>query len=159
MATPLKRIRELARARTTYHIGLIQTKAYRLLKQRTAKALAPEKITPAEWAFLGVLYDAPGSIRLNKVADALGVEAPFVTAMMRKLQKNQYLQLEADPDDSRAKAICLTDEGRAFVQRTEKTLRETMKPLIKGISMQDLLTFLSVTQRLIENAEKGQHET
>ncbi len=150
----LKKITILAKNQKTYQVGLLQTKAYRVLKQRTAELLKTSDISTVEWAMLGILYDNSQGIRLNILADELGVEAPFVTKMMRKLLKNNLINLIADPEDSRAKVVCLTKQGKSFVEKTELYISKKMKNTFKDISKGDLLRYVLVLQTIVDSTQE-----
>ena len=138
---------------TTYRIGLMHTKLNRLLKQRTTRSLEGTGVNPPEWALLGVLFDSKKGIRLSEVAEELGVEASFVTTMVKSLTKRDLVTLQVDPDDNRAKEITLTATGKAFVDKTEKHLRDTMRPLVGKTSIRNLITYFSVLNTLVDVAE------
>ncbi len=151
----LKKIRMAARNRTTYRVGLLQSKAYRSLQQHTAGKLAPSGISPSDWAFLGLLYDnAENPIRPREIADELGVEAPFVTRLFEQLRKKGLVQKKPDPRDRRATLLFLTAQGREFVQRTEALLREETKGLLKDIPRGDILSYIAVLEKIIENSNE-----
>ncbi len=149
-----KKISAAARNTTTYRIGLLQAKAYRVLKQHTAKALEPLDISTIEWAFLGLLTETPAGIRAAVAAEELGVEAPFVSALLKKLEKKQLIDAAEDTTDSRAKLLRLTKKGEAFVASTEQHLRAAMRPLVAGVSLSDLLAYISVLEAISKHREK-----
>jgi DNA-binding MarR family transcriptional regulator len=146
------------RNRKTYQIGLLQAKAYRILKQHTSNALEHLNISTTEWALLGFLNDQPKAIRANVVAEVLGVEPPFVTVLIKKLEKQGLLSIEADASDNRSKLIELSAKGTAFVGETELYVRDKMRPLAQGTGLTDIAGYVAVLERIIENAsqdEKG----
>lgn len=147
----LQKVQTAARHNTTYQVGLLQTKAYRVLKQHTARVLSEFDISTIEWAFLGLLNDNPKGLRLNVLATELGVEAPFITQMSIRLKKTGYFEHREDPEDSRAKIIMMTKEGKEFVASAEKHLRAETKALFLGVSTSDLLTYISVLDTIIHN--------
>ena len=150
----LKKIETLIHNRTTYRVGLLQAKAYRALKKRTGDVLSQYDISTVEWALLGLLFDHKDGMRSLALAHELGVEAPFITALFSKLEKQGYVEREKDQTDSRVKIICLTEEGRRFVEKTEASVRAHMKPLIAGAAVSDVLVYVSVLERITQNAEK-----
>ncbi len=156
MAGIVKKIRTAAQNTTTYRIGLLQAKAYRALKQYTTKALAHLDISTVEWAFLGLLFDEPNGLRASEAALELGVEAPFITVLHKKLGKKKLVEAKQDEHDTRAKVLFLSKEGRRFVEETEIYLRGKMRPLVRGTSMKDILAYISVLQTIEENSsDKG----
>ena len=118
-----KKIKIAVENRTTYKVGLLQTKAYRVLNRRTAKLLAPFGISPIEWAFIGVLSEMPDGARSSLLAEKIGVAAPFVTKLVKKLSKKNFVEEKIDQADERAKRIMLTKKGKQFVGTTEPYLR------------------------------------
>jgi DNA-binding MarR family transcriptional regulator len=154
LQTITKDIQKAMHSMTTYHVGIVQNQAYRLLKQRTAKALAPAGITPSEWALLGYLSDIDGGVRPAHLAAEIGVEPPYISAMVRMLTEKEFIKMIPDDTDSRAKKICITKTGMAFVKKTESEIRTIMRPVVDGVSMRDLYTYYRVMQKIIANIEK-----
>ena len=149
----LKKITNAAGNNSTYRVGLLQTKAYRVLKQHTGKALASSSISSVEWAFLGILFDNKKGIRGSDAAEMLGVEAPFITSMAAKLMDMSFLDQKKDESDGRAKMLVLTDKGLEFVETTEKQLRKEMKQLVEGVSIAELFGYLTTLQRIVDNGK------
>ena len=147
----IKKIINAANLRTTYRIGLLQTKAYRILKQHTAETLSPYGISTIEWAFLGLLHDAPEGMRSKAAADEIGVEAPFITAMVASLRKKDLVLEGQDKKDSRAKNLSLTEKGHEFVIATEKILKESVRGIMKGIGAGDIVSYLAVLKQMVDN--------
>ncbi len=154
MSNIFEKLTSAANNTTTYRIGLLQAKAYRSLKQQTTEALAHLDISTTDWAFLGLLYDHKDGMRATDVAEELGVEAPFVSVLLKKFETREFLFIETSPDDSRSKVVSLTEVGRAFVPSTEKNLRLHMRQLVSGASIQDIVAYISVLETIIQNASK-----
>lgn len=147
----IKKITAAARNQKTYRVGLLQTKAYRILKQATTDALAHLEITSTHWAFLGLLDDQKKGMRPADAARELIVEAPFVTQMFRELKALGLVESLPDQKDTRAKLISLTTKGKAFVIKTEVYLRKEIKPVIKNAEMADLLSYIIVLEQIVSN--------
>jgi MarR family transcriptional regulator for hemolysin len=154
MAGIIRKVRAAVQNSKTYQIGLLQTKAYRVLKQFVDDALEHLKVTSTEWAFLGLLYEANTGMRAMDIAHELGVEAPFVTVLIKKLEKQGFIEAREDSKDRRAKRICLTDLGRTFVKETEVYLRGELRTLIKGGNISDIASYITVLELIIENNPK-----
>ena len=136
--------------RTTYRVGLLQAKAYRILKSTTTQLLKPLGISTIEWAFLGLLHDR-GSLRSKAAALELGVEPPFITVLVTSLKNRGLVSETKEANDTRAKSLQLTEEGRVFVDSTEKIVREGMRSSIKGVHLNDLLGYLAVLETIVTN--------
>ena len=157
MAGLINKIKGLVKNRTTYRVGLLQAKAYRLLKVRTGEVLSKYNITTIDWALLGLLNDNKDGIKSSSLAQELGVEAPFITALFAKLNKLDLVQSNPLPNDNRVKIITLTDKGFAFVESTESIVRNHMRPLLSGVPMKDVLAYVSVLEKMIENSNKEEN--
>jgi DNA-binding MarR family transcriptional regulator len=153
MSGIIKKISAATNNQTTYKVGLLQAKAYRALKKHTTEALAHLDVSSVEWAFLGILYDNKNGIRSSDAADELGVEAPFITATFGKLEKKDLVETKVDKTDSRAKLLCLTASGRQFVTSTETHVRSKMRPILTGLSAKDVISYLVVLEKIIENSK------
>lgn len=138
----------------TYRLGLIQAKAFRILKQRTGTALEPYGITATEWAFLGMLIDQPQGIRAGEAAEELGVEAPFVTRLVKSLEGRALIETKSSSLDSRAKVLCLTPTGTAFVHEVEPVVRAALRTLARDIARKDLLGYMRTLEGIVRTGEK-----
>jgi DNA-binding MarR family transcriptional regulator len=141
---------------STYRVGLLQAKAYRILKQNTAKLLEPQDLSTLDWALIGILYDSKEGRRMSTLASLLGVEPPLITRMIMRLEKKEIVRQKKDYEDVRAKVVTITSEGQRIVKKTEKILRAGTKELFHGVSIKDLLYYIFVLEKIVENNEKIQ---
>lgn len=137
---------------TTYGIGLIQTKAYRILNQQTAQALKKHKITPVDWALLGLLYESKTNLRMSELATKLGVEAPFITERGLILKKLGLINIASLPNqDKRVKYITLTKKAKDKVPDIETELIKAMRPLLHGASLKDAIGYKRILETILKN--------
>jgi DNA-binding MarR family transcriptional regulator len=134
---------------TTYNSGLLQTKAYRILKKHITHHLTPYALSSVEWALLGQLYDHK-QMRIADLAEALDVEGPFITRLVNDLIKRNWLTRIDDSADARVRLVTLTSDARKKIPLIEKDLRSKTKTFLKGISIQDLLGYISVLEFIVE---------
>ncbi len=153
MSNFIKKINSVSRTHTTYRVGMLQSKAYRVLKKWTDEALSEYGITAVHWALIGLLFENKKGLQQNKIAQELGVEAPFVTRLIQELQRKKLIKSVSDATDSRAKCTLLTPQGYEFVSNAEGTLRNEISSLLVGIPLRDLASYLYVLERIIENSE------
>ena len=139
---------------TTYRVGLLQARAFRLLNVRMVALLEPYGIRPLDWALLGAVHDSPEELTPAAIADLLGVKAPHVTVMIRGLKGKGLVVEHSDSADRRKKFIALTPEGVAFIPRVEKVVREGMKELVKGVGVKDVLSYAQVLAAMVANGEQ-----
>ncbi len=137
---------------STYKTGLLQAKAYRSLKQITSKALLPYKLSPLEWALLGLLFDSRDGFKLVEIAELLGVESPFVTVLIDGLETKELVRRTVKAEDKRAKMITLTQKGIDLIPVIEKDLLTQTKVLLKGTRMNEVLSYIKVLSKIVENS-------
>lgn len=137
---------------TTYQAGLLQARAYRKLKNFMGEHLAPYDLTMMQWAVLGYVYDheANGGVRTSLLAFQFDVESSLMTNMVNDLEKRELLYREVDPDDSRARRVLPTQEGRKLVPTIEQALRSSMDEWLDDINRRHFLHYIKVLQTIAE---------
>lgn len=145
--------KKLPTVTTTYRIGLLQAKAYRLLNVYTARLLEPHGIRPLDWALLGAVLDKPAGVSPAELAEELGVKAPHVSVMLRGLKKRGLLYDCVDEADRRQKFVSLTADGLKFIPKVEKELRSKMRVLVKDASVKDVFAYVQVLESIVKNGE------
>jgi DNA-binding MarR family transcriptional regulator len=133
---------------TSYQCGLLQAKAYRLLRSAAAASLEPYQLSVAEWSVLVQLQGA-GGMRHSHIATALQVEAPLVTALVKQLERKRLVRRSSDPQDSRAKRLFLTRKGAQMIPHLEDAVRGTVEEMFDGISDERLLAYFSVMEAIV----------
>ena len=140
---------KLKQKTTTYNTGILQSKAYRILKSETAQVLSRHDITPLDWALLGKLFDHPDGLSLTILADFLDVEPPLITRRVSILERGGLLAKGPDQTDQRAKRVALTTKGAKIVSTVEPKLKKAMKPLVAGVSRRDLVGYFRVLSAIV----------
>lgn len=134
-----------------YSTGLLQGKAYRALQFHLTKALFPFDISIPEWKLLGQLCDH-GPMKLIDLAEILDVKAPLVTRLSSQLEKKGLVRRENDPGDKRIKIIYLLLPGKRMLPVIEKRVKAKMERLLLGTSRPELLTYVRVLARIVDNS-------
>ncbi|MBA3724183.1 MAG: MarR family transcriptional regulator [Candidatus Levybacteria bacterium] len=134
-----------------YNAGILQGKAYRILTAQLTSALIPFKLSIPEWKLLGQLADN-GSMKLARLADLLGVEAPLITSLVDSLEKKGLVKRTEDKVDKRAKIIQGTKKAMKLVEKIEPTVQATMKPLLHGITEKEFRSYMHVLEAIVKNS-------
>jgi MarR family transcriptional regulator, organic hydroperoxide resistance regulator len=104
------------------------------MKWRAAvdRAVAPLGLTHAQYSMLSSLY---GMVRAGerpsqrRLADHTGLEPIYVSKLVRALEAAALVQRTADPDDSRAIRLALTDAGTDVAKRAIAIVRDLQEEL------------------------------
>ena len=92
--------------------------------------LSPYSLTlKHSWALHAL--DEPLSMR--GLAERLGIDASYVTAIADQLEERGLIERRAHPTDRRIKTLALTEEGRRFRERVLGDLWSTI-PSLDGLS-------------------------
>ena len=142
--------KRLFQYRKTYNAGLLQAKAFRILKKHTNTALKPYDISATEWGILGLLQDERSDIKLSDIASALGVKAPFITRSMAVLLAKGYVTQVNLPKDARVRIARLTPTGKKFVTKTEPVVAKMIKTTFANISVRNLFGYVMTLHQIVE---------
>jgi DNA-binding MarR family transcriptional regulator len=137
----------------SYISGTIQTRAYRLLRQRVVEVLSAYDLTPTYWSMLGIIMESRDGIRQTDVAKLLQVKPPLVTMMTRELQSRDLIVSVTNQFDARAKLLTTTPAGKKFVKTIEASMSKMLDGLLEGLSESDMLTYQKVLTTIIANGE------
>jgi DNA-binding PadR family transcriptional regulator len=70
--------------------------------------------------------------------------------------KNGLLEREKLPDDARANAVKLTDDGRALLEAATLGAKEADKAILSALPKNKRASFLETLRRIAETLEKGE---
>jgi MarR family transcriptional regulator, organic hydroperoxide resistance regulator len=109
-------------------------------------------ITFEQWTVLNVLYTEPGLIQ-SEIAMRTYKDKTNVTRILDVLSKNGYVVRENHGKDRRSSCIFLTDAGRNMFNDLIPCVELINEQFRKGISNEELKIFISVLDRICNNAE------
>ncbi len=142
---------------TTYQIGVLVARTHRVLKAHTDEVLAPYDLTSVDWAILGLLHDDKQTgMKLSVLSEELGVEAPFITVRIKRLQNRKLVTVEAGKNDKRERLATITATGSELVTAIEPILRRESRTWLKGVGPLDVKGFIAVMKTVTLNDQKDQ---
>ena len=144
--------------RKTYKAGLLQSKAFRILKYRTKEVLKPFSINATDWGVLGLLIDDKKGMQLRVIAQEAGVKQPYITRSIATLSALGYVTLARSQTDARAQIAFITKTGTAFVQSTEKIVLKQLKETFGNTSKLSLLGYVQTLDAIVSNAKDQYQE-
>src|SRR3954454_9814108 len=104
---------------------------------------ADGELSAAQLSTLKMLLDAgPSSgggsgVRVGEIARNLGVKVPSATEQIIKLERAGLARREADPADSRAVRVTLTEAGLAAVESANESRNSVMASILATLSDDD----------------------
>ena len=135
---------------TTYQVGVLQSRAYRNLREFMAQHLDAYDYTMMEWALIGLVYDytSDGGARVSQLAVLMDVEVSLITNMLNALEQRKLIERVIDPTDKRARRIITTRKAENDVKRIEKMMRKQMKIWLGNVHDQQLRSYVKILQNL-----------
>ena len=151
-------MKSLLKYRKTYKAGLLQAKAFRILKYRTNEVLKPFSINSTDWGVLGLLVDEKKGVQLRVIAQEVGVKQPYITRSIATLSRLGYVTLVRSEVDARAQNAVITSKGKTFVHATEKIVLKQLKETFGDISKRSLFGYVETLDTIVSRASDQYRE-
>ena len=123
-----------------------------------AERIRPLELSPPQAGVLRLLAQFPGQSQ-RELADALGMHAPRLVAMIDELADRGLVARDRDPDDRRNYAISLTDAGRQLFAELGRVARQHEHAITTGLNDDERAQLLALLRRIAEeqNLRPGVH--
>jgi DNA-binding MarR family transcriptional regulator len=90
-----------------------------------------------------------GPMTLTEVAEANGVDAPYATLIVDKLEAHGLVERRPHPEDRRRKLVALTAHGREAIATADAILLRP-PPAVGALRTGELQHLISLLQRLVD---------
>ena len=77
------------------------------------------------------------------------------TGILQNMEKNGYITRAPVEHDGRLKKLCLTEKAERRHDEIHRNIENIERQLRKGISQEEIETFLDIVGRMAENLEKS----
>ena len=123
-----------------------------------AERIRPLNLTPPQAGVLRRLAQFPGQSQRG-LADALGIHAPRLVALIDELEERGLVARDRDPNDRRNYAISLTDKGRRALAELAGVAREHELAITAALNDDERAELLDLLRRLAQqqNLAPGVH--
>lgn len=99
---------------------------------RIAAQAAGSTTPSAQWRTLSIL-ETDGAMRVGALADASRVTQPGMTRLLATMTEEALVSRVADPADSRATVIEISQKGRDELKRWREVISETLEPRFQSL--------------------------
>jgi len=118
-----------------------------------AYLLENQQTTVSQYNVLAAL-DTEDFTRMHQVARALHISKPAITHLVDRLEKEELISRNVDPQDRRAYVITLTKKGKQVVRNVQKQFISFVTEVLDSTSAQDRETMKNFYKRLTEHFDK-----
>ncbi len=137
----------------TYEIGLLQAKAYRVLKKKTKMVLGDYNIDDIEWSILGVI-DHEKFATTSLLSNELSVETSFINKVANRLIDKGLIEQIDHESDRRSFYYQLCPKGKKLILELEPKLMKEVGKLVRPLSLQDIAGYKRTLEKIISHESK-----
>lgn len=97
---------------------------------------------------ISLCKEPPG---IGELAEIMGSSHQNVKQLLMKLQRKDFVRLEADPSDARRQRVVLTQACLDFCRRNDDASAALMERLFEGVTPEQLAATISTVTRIEDN--------
>ena len=90
---------------------------------------------------------------IKDIEQELDISKSVASNLMKRMEKNGFIQLETSKTDKRAKYIRLTPQSQERMKKIRDFFDEMNLSILNGVSEQELLIFSQVMAKFYQNIE------
>lgn len=128
-----------------FSTGFLITKASRIVIHMYQKELSQYNITPPQGSILWILSRTK-DVSQTEIVRALMLDKANVSALVRKLKEEGYIDVKTAENDGRKSILSLTAKGKDIVKkidRIDKKISQTIEKTGKGNNVNAVRGFLN----------------
>lgn len=107
-------------------------------------------ITAEQFSILVVLWYRDG-VSQKEISEQLNRDKTTVTRVLMNMKKNKLIRQVTDAEDNRSNLVYLTAKGKEIQKAGVKVSGELYLKVLKGIPQAQLITGISVLQKMIQS--------
>lgn len=134
-----------------HHVGLLNGRTYqKILKKQPLAQFRSEqsKILSSLWNYENEC------MTFTDLSQKTGLAINTLTSMIKKLEEQGLVSLEACKIDKRKRYVSLTELGKAQKEIGDEVSYELGEQFYKGFSTQEIFEFESYLERIIQNLKE-----
>jgi MarR family 2-MHQ and catechol resistance regulon transcriptional repressor len=124
-----------------------------LVDRAHALALLPVDLSASQFNVLTVLKRAAGPVQMGKLAKALSVPPPNLTAVVETLRQRELIERAVNPADRRSAIISISPKGDELLLRFLPGHWPFLESLFSGLDQSERETMTGMLSRLLLAAE------
>jgi MarR family transcriptional regulator for hemolysin len=121
---------------TMSSFGHLMHNVWRLLRRRFDEHARQHHMTLPQWRAIAQLSKADGLSQVT-LATLTETDPMTLSGIIDRLESKQLVRRVPDPNDSRAKLVCITPKSRALVEEMHAIAEEVYEDALRGVSEPD----------------------
>ncbi len=112
------------------------------------------RVTPVQYSIMTALRDS--ELDQRSIANSVGIDRATTAEVLRRLEKNGWLQRRRSPEDGRRRIASLSREGLALLQKMDDKAQRAHERTVQPLRKRERERFLAYLARLVDaNNEYG----
>lgn len=137
-----------------YRFRNLHLRMMRAREQAFAHLFEPMPIGTSQAATIHALWHNP-NISQGQLAEILGIQPGSLSEMLKKLEKNGYVERRRDPEDQRILLVSLSPQGLDFFNKYQGHHEEEVASMFDEISDDELAEFCRLYEKVVHSWEEG----
>lgn len=136
-------------------INFLLSAAQHTVFQYLNEQLSPYNITPAQYGVLNCLWKE-GCLTPKQIGEILYLEASSISSILDRMQKNDLIERNIDPDNRRAILVSATQKAKDLQKSIEKIIADMNEYFLEGFSDEEKSALLKALHTIIKKNPKKQ---
>ena len=124
---------------------------------REFSAAGETRLTSVQAHVMGYLnmQDELGNVVYQKdIEQVFHIQRSTATGILKLLEQRGSIRRESEEKDARLKRITVTEKARQTKKRVDNAIEGVEQRLIKGLTKEEINTYIELTERMRRNLEK-----
>ncbi len=135
----------------SFHFLLMITQAS--VQRSIMHRLKNTGLTPGQPKVLEYLGEHNGA-RPGEIARSCHIEAPTLTSILNRMERDELIIRKAPPGDHRAVQVYMTEKGKVFQKRIVSEFASIDDEALQGLSEAEKETFIKTLKTVYQNLQK-----
>ena len=154
---PGKSSKTVAGNELNHELSRLQRCVDRHLRRYVEKQVSQTGVYREQHMMLMWLGCNPGATQAQ-VAKGRDISPAAATGALQKLEKEGYIERQADEKDCRANHVLVTEKGQQVIDQSKQIFQEIDRAIYEGFSEEELCRMKSYYERILDNLKNKLEE-
>ncbi len=104
--------------------------------------------------YLNYQFELGNAVYQKDIEQEFHIQRSTATGILKLLEQRGSIRRECEEKDARMKRIIVTEQARQAKKKVDSTIAGVEKKLVRGLSEEEIQTYIELTQRMIRNLEE-----
>ena len=124
-----------------YRVGL-------LFRRELIRALTEYKMTPEQWQVMATLWTTGHPLNQNEIVSSTLKDKPTISRMIKRLEKNGWVERKAKNQDGRVTIIQLTNKGKKYEKEISQKVKTHFRKIFKHLEKDEGYILINTLKKL-----------